>query len=61
MPIKYSLMDMDDLFQYVDIPQIKADIQKVKKSFDDGLKAYCLKWKCKKSTPDGPIPDTAKV
>ena len=61
MPIKYSLMEIEDVFAKVKNADVKANLDKVKSSFTAGIKAYCTKKGCKKPIPDLPKPGNAKV
>ena len=61
MPIRYSAVELTEIFDKVSIPNIKSNLTKVKASFATGLNAYCTKMGCKKPTNDLPKPPAAKV
>lgn len=61
MPIKYSVLELTELFDKITILNIRSNLQKVKSSFVAALSLYCTKMGCKKPTPDLPKPDPSKV
>ena len=61
MPIRYSVIELTELFDKVEIFGIKTNLAKVKKSFVTALVDYCHKIGCKKPIDDLPKPGPAKV
>lgn len=61
MPIKYSVLELTELFDKITIPDIKTNLSKVKTSFTTALGLYCTKMGCKKPTPDLPNPPHSKT
>lgn len=61
MPIRYSAVELTEIFDKVTIPSVKSNLTKVKASFAAGLNTYCTKMGCKKPTNDLPKPPAAKV
>jgi len=47
MPIRYSALEMTNLFDKVSISYVKQNLDKVKNSFVLGLNSYCKKVNCK--------------
>jgi hypothetical protein len=61
MPIRYSAVELTEIFDKVNIPNIQSNLSKVKASFATALNAYCTKVGCKKAINDLPKPPAAKV
>ena len=61
MPIRYSVIELTELFDKVEIFGIKTNLAKVKTSFIIALTNYCHKLGCKKPIDDLPKPGPAKI
>jgi len=61
MPIRYSALEMTNLFDKVSISYVKQNLDKVKNSFVLGLNSYCKKVNCKIPLKDWPQPPAAII
>lgn len=61
MPIRYSLLEMTQLFDKISIVSIKTNLAAVKKSYLSSVETYCQRVNCKKGIKDLPEPGRAKT
>ena len=61
MPIRYTSVELTEIFEKVSIPIIQTNLNLVKASFAQALDAYCTRIGCVKPTDDLPKPPAAKV
>lgn len=61
MPVRYSVIELTELFDKIEIFSIRSNLAKVKKSFVTAITDYCHKLGCKKPIYDLPKPGPAQV